>query len=305
LHGGLAVARDLLGVVMSGSSGGAIVLQNVTLAYHGCPAVHHLSGEFSRGSLTAIVGPNGAGKSTLIKGMAGLLRPVDGLIQPAGLGGGGIAYLPQHAEIENRFPISVIQTVLLGHWRQIGWARAVTRELREEAQQALAAVGLAGFERRPIETLSAGQFQRVLFARLIVQDAGLILLDEPLAAVDWRTSEDLLRLIVSWQREGRTVAAVLHDLDQVRAYFPDTLLLARERVAWGPTREALMPQNLQRARHLSETWSGEGENQRPAPGPWRSGLSGYPDPLTAPSLTLPHSRGRERWGQSGEKRGPA
>jgi zinc/manganese transport system ATP-binding protein len=277
---------------MSGSSGGAIVLQNVTLAYDGHPAVHHLSGEFPRGSLTAIVGPNGAGKSTLIKGMAGLLRPADGLLQLAGLGG-GIAYLPQHAEIEKRFPISVIQTVLLGHWRRIGWAGALTRKLSEEAQRALAAVGLAGFERRPIETLSAGQFQRVLFARLIVQDAGLILLDEPLAAVDWRTSEDLLRLIVSWQREGRTVAAVLHDLDQVCAYFPKTLLLARERVAWGPTREALMPQNLRRARHISETWSGEGENNRAAPGLRRAGLPRYPDPLPASSLTLPRSRGRE------------
>jgi zinc/manganese transport system ATP-binding protein len=278
---------------MSGSSDTAVVLRNVTLAYDGHPAVHHLSGEFSRGSLTAIVGPNGAGKSTLIKGVVGLLRPTDGLIEPAGLGGGGIAYLPQHAEIERRFPISVVQTVLLGHWRRIGWARPVIRELREGARRALAAVGLAGFEQRPIETLSAGQFQRVLFARLIVQDAELILLDEPLAAVDWRTSEDLLRLIVSWHREGRTVAAVLHDLDQVRAYFPDTLLLARERVAWGPTEEALMPQNLRRARHLSETWSGKGENHRPVPQPWRGGPAGYPDPLPAPSLTLPRSRGRE------------
>ena len=266
---------------MSVSSGGAIVLQNVTLAYDGHPAVHHLSGAFSRGSLTAIVGPNGAGKSTLMKGMVGLLRPTAGLIQSAGLGGGGIAYLPQHAEIERRFPISVIQTVLLGYWRRIGLARPVTRELREGAQRALAAVGLAGFERRPIETLSAGQLQRVAFARLIVQDVELILLDEPLSAVDWRTSEDLLHVIVSWHREGRTVAAVLHDLDQVRAHFPDTLLLARECVAWGPTREALMPQNLWRARHLSETWSGEGENRRPAWGPGRAGLAGYPDPLAA------------------------
>jgi zinc/manganese transport system ATP-binding protein len=251
------------------------------LAYVGHPAVHHLCGAFSRGSLTAIVGPNGAGKSTLMKGMVGLLRPTAGLIQSAGLGGGGIAYLPQHAEIERRFPISVIQTVLLGYWRRIGLARPVTRELREGAQRALAAVGLAGFERRPIETLSAGQLQRVAFARLIVQDVELILLDEPLSAVDWRTSEDLLHVIVSWHREGRTVAAVLHDLDQVRAHFPDTLLLARECVAWGPTREALMPQNLWRARHLSETWSGEGENRRPAWRPGRAGLAGYPDPLAA------------------------
>jgi zinc/manganese transport system ATP-binding protein len=286
---------------MSGSSRSAITLQNVTLAYNGHPAVQHLTGEFSRGSLTAIAGPNGAGKSTLMKGMAGLLRPAGGLIQPADLGGGGIAYLPQHAEFERRFPISVIQTVLLGHWRRIGWARPVSRELREGAQRALAAVGLAGFERRPIETLSTGQFQRVLFARLIVQDAELILLDEPLAAVDWRTSEDLLRFIVSWHREGRTVAAVLHDLDQIRAYFPETLLLAREPVAWGSTREVLTSENLRRARHMSEAWSGEGENHRPAPQPRRAGLARYPDALPAPSLTLPRSPGREGWGRSGEQ----
>jgi zinc/manganese transport system ATP-binding protein len=279
---------------MSGSPGSAILLHDVTLAFDGHPAVQHLSGALARGSLTAIVGPNGAGKSTLIKGMAGLLRPADGLIQSAGLGGGGIAHLPQHAEVERRFPISVIQMVLLGHWRRIGWARPMTRELREGARGALGAVGLAGFERRPIETLSAGQFQRVLFARLIVQAAELILLDEPLAAVDWRTSEDLLRLIVGWQRQGRTVAAVLHDLDQVRAYFPETLLLARERVAWGPTREALTPQNLRQARRLSETWSGEGEINRAVSGPWRAGLPRYPAPLSAPSLTLPGSRGAVR-----------
>ena len=199
----------------------------------------------------------------------------------------------------------VVLADLMHPAQQLLRAKRLFAKLREEAQRALAAVGLAGFERRPIEALSAGQFQRVLFARLIVQDAGMILLDEPLAAVDWRTREDLLRLIVSWQREGRTVAAVLHDLDQVRAYFPNTLLLARERVAWGPTREALMPQNLRRARHICETWLGEGENNRAAPRPRRAGLPRYPDPLPAPSLTLPRSRGSEGWGRSGEREGCA
>jgi zinc/manganese transport system ATP-binding protein len=217
------------------------------------------------GSLTAIVGPNGAGKSTLLKGIVGLMRPAQGAIERASLSRGGIAYLPQHAEIERRFPISVIDTVLLGHWREIGWARPATRELRDAAHRALAAVGLDGFERRPIETLSAGQFQRVLFARLMVQDAELILLDEPFGAVDWRTSEDLLRLIESWHSERRTIAAVLHDLDQVRSYFPDTLLIARECVAWGATREVLMPDNLRRARQMSEAWSAEAEDCRRVP----------------------------------------
>lgn len=248
---------------MSVSPEGAVTLRDVTLAYDGCPVVRHFSGSLARSSLTAIVGPNGAGKSTLLKAIVGLLRPAQGMIERESLGRRGVAYLPQNTEIERRFPISVIDTVLLGHWRQIGWARAATRELRGTAQRALAAVGLAGFERRPIEALSAGQFQRVLFARLIVQDAELILLDEPLSAVDWRTSEDLFRLIESWHREGRTVAAVLHDLDQVRAHFPETMLLARECVAWGATPQVLTPYNLMRARELSGTWTAEPEDRKP------------------------------------------
>ena len=251
---------------MTALPGGTIVLSNVTLAYDGHPAVHHLSGSFTRGSLTAIVGPNGSGKSTLLKGIVGLLRPVDGVIEPAGFGRGVIAYLPQHAEIERRFPISVIDTVLLGHWHRIGWARAATQELCGAARRALAAVGLEGFERRSIATLSVGQFQRVLFARLMVQDAELILLDEPLSAVDWRTSKDLLDLIAGWHAEGRTVAAVIHDLDQVRAYFPETLLLARERVAWGATREVLSPANLRRAREMFEAWAANAEDCRQVAG---------------------------------------
>ena len=247
---------------MSIAAASAVVFRDLTLAYERHPAVHHLNGVLARGSLTAIVGPNGAGKSTLLKGIVGQMRPAKGMIERADLGRAGIAHLPQHAEIERRFPISVLDTVLLGHWRQMGWASAGTAAMCEAAHRALAAVGLDGFERRSIETLSVGQFQRVLFARLIVQDAELILLDEPFAAVDWRTSEDLLHLVESWHRERRTVAAVLHDLDQVRAHFPDTLLIARECVAWGATREVVTPANLLRARHMSEAWSAEAEDCR-------------------------------------------
>ena len=243
----------------------AVVFRDLTLTYERHPAVHHLSGALARGSLTAIVGPNGAGKSTLLKGIVGQMRPAEGVIERADLGRGGIAYLPQHAEIERRFPISVMDTVLLGHWRQISWMGATTEAMHQAARRALTAVGLDGFERRPIETLSAGQFQRVLFARLIVQNADLILLDEPFASVDWRTSKDLLHLVENWHREHRTVAAVLHDLEQVREYFPDTLLMARECVAWGATREVVTPPNLLRARHMSEAWSAEAEDCRRVP----------------------------------------
>jgi zinc/manganese transport system ATP-binding protein len=254
-----------VGIVVSGFTDCAVVFRDLTLTYERHPAVHHLTGVLARGSLTAIVGPNGAGKSTLLKGIVGQMRPAEGTIERADLGRAGIAYLPQQAEIERRFPISVLDTVLLGHWRRIGWAAVANDAMRGTARKALATVGLEGFERRPIETLSAGQFQRVLFARLIVQDAELILLDEPFAAVDWRTSEDLLELVEGWHRERRTVAAVLHDLDQVRAHFPDTLLMARACVAWGTTREVVTPDNLRRARRMSEAWSAQAEDCRRVP----------------------------------------
>ena len=124
--------------------------------------------------------------------------------------------------------------------------------MRERADAALSAVGLNGFGARPVGSLSAGQFQRVLFARILLQDAELILLDEPFNAIDARTTSDLLAIVQGWHAEGRTVIAVLHDYDQVRAQFPQTLLLARNVVAWGATDTVLTPANLQRAKAMSE-----------------------------------------------------
>lgn len=231
-----------------------IRLTDLTLGYRRHPAVHHLSGGFREGSLTAVVGPNGAGKSTLLKAIVGALRPLDGRVTLHGLTAADIAYLPQQAEIERDFPIDVLDTVLLGHWRRVGLFRSIGPALTRQAEEALAAVGLSGFERRPIAALSAGQFQRVLFARLLLQDARLILLDEPFTAIDARTTADLLEVVRRWHGERRTVVAVLHDLEQVRSHFPDTLLLAREPIAWGRTADALAPANLVRARAMAEGW---------------------------------------------------
>ena len=114
--------------------------------------------------------------------------------------------------------------------------------------------GSAGFEQRPIDTLSVGQFQRVLFARVLLQDADLVLLDEPFASIDSKTVADLMLVIQRWREEKRTVVCVLHDLDQVRRDFPNALLLARELVASGPTATVLSSENLLRARAMAEAW---------------------------------------------------
>ena len=125
--------------------------------------------------------------------------------------------------------------------------------------RALSAVGMEGFEKRSIDTLSGGQLQRALFARVLVQDADLILLDEPFNAIDARTLGDLIALIKRWHGEERTVLVVVHDLDLVREHFPQALLLARRPVAWGEARKTLAPENLLRARRFHEAWD---ENAR-------------------------------------------
>jgi zinc/manganese transport system ATP-binding protein len=228
----------------------AVRLHDLTLGYDGQPAVHHLDGGFATGSLTAIVGPNGSGKSTLLKGIVGQLAPIGGRIERQG----EIAYLPQGADVDRSFPVTVRELVGLGLWRRRGAFGALTAADRDSIAHALGAVGLDGFAARPIETLSGGQLQRALFARVIVQDAPVVLLDEPFAAVDERTIGDLVRLIAGWHGEGRTIIAVLHDLDLVRRHFPRALLLARTPIAWDETAVALQPGNVERANAMPEAW---------------------------------------------------
>ncbi len=237
----------------------SLALHDLTLGYDGHPAVHHLTGVFESGSMTAVVGPNGSGKSTLLKGLMGLLHPLGGYIERHALKASRLAYLPQQAEIDRSFPITVLDTVALGLWHNLGIFGGMKKEHWGQARQALAAVGLEGFERRAIGNLSVGQIQRVLFARLMLQDCQVIMLDEPFTAIDARTTADLLGLVQRWHAEQRTIIAVLHDLEQVRAAFPRTLLLAREPIAWGTTAEVLIPENLERARQMSEAWDEEAE----------------------------------------------
>lgn len=234
----------------------AIEFRDLTLGYDRHPAVHHLSGRIESGALVAICGPNGAGKSTLLKGIVGALTPIGGEIRIDGVDRRDIAHLPQVAEVDRSFPLSVFDFVALGLWRRSGLFGGIGRRDAETIERALDSVGLAGFEMRPIGTLSGGQMQRVLFARLLVQDARVILLDEPFNAVDERTTDDLVRLIVRWHLEGRTVVAVLHDLALVERIFPETWLMAREPVACGPTAEVLCADNLARARSMIEAFDG-------------------------------------------------
>jgi len=231
----------------------AVQLDGVGVAYRGRTVLRDVTGGFAAGSLTAVVGPNGAGKSTLLKAIADLVPLAAGRVTRA-LPRHAMAYLAQQSSIERGFPLSVLDCVCLGFWPAARIWHRVSRAQREAACDALAAVGLGDVLDRPVGTLSAGQFQRMLFVRVQLQDARFILLDEPFNAVDAATTEALLRTVADWHAEGRTVVAVLHDHAQVRQWFPQTLLLAHAPVAWGPTAEVLCDENLRHVGQLADAW---------------------------------------------------
>lgn len=248
-------------------AGAVVRFRDATVGYDRHPAVHHVDATLAAGSSTAVIGPNGAGKSTLLKAIVGLVRPMGGSVEVDGCARRRIAYLPQQAEVDRSFPIEVFDFVAMGLWRRRGAFAGFRRRDDEAVAAAIGAVGLAGFERRTLDTLSGGQFQRVLFARLSLQDAPLVLLDEPFTALDERTIADLMAMVTRWHGEGRTVVAVLHDTDFVRAHFPRALLIARHLVAAGPTARVLTAGNLAAARAMTEAFDDDAPVCSPDVGP--------------------------------------
>ncbi|GAA6143698.1 zinc ABC transporter ATP-binding protein AztA [Hydrogenophaga sp. 5NK40-0174] len=223
---------------------------NLTAGYGQHPAIHHVDFALKSGSLTALVGPNGAGKSTLLKVLASRLPLMGGRLESEA--GGRVAYLPQLSQMDRQFPLSVRALVEQGLWRERGLLGRTSHGMRHRVEGALHTVGLEGFESRLVGALSGGQFQRALFARMLVQQADVLLLDEPFAAVDERTTAALMRAIQTWHAEGRTVVAVVHDLALVRQWFPETLILARHLVAHGTTIDVLTDANWRRAQTMLE-----------------------------------------------------
>jgi len=243
-HVGTSIRNDLF--IMS------IRLNNLTLAYERHPAVHHLTATIAQGEWLAIVGPNGAGKSTLLNAMAGLTAINEGSIE--GLCPNTVAYLPQQAQLDNSFPLTVFELVVMGLWTQLGFSKSLSGLQHKQCVDAIAVVGLQGFEHRMINTLSGGQLQRCLFARVLLQDQPVILLDEPFNAIDLKTLTDLTQVIKQWHQNNRTVIMVTHDLDYVQQHCPQTLLLSRECIGHGTTKDILTTGNLKKARQLSEAF---------------------------------------------------
>lgn len=224
-----------------------ITLSDVSVSYGHLCALEEVTGSFDAGSLTAVIGPNGGGKSTLLKAIMGLKKPRTGSITPSSDHlETCVGYLPQQVEIDRTFPLKIEDFVAMGFWRHVGSWRTMTHRHHQIVHAALSRVGLEGLENRSLEALSGGQFQRVLFARLMVQDAPILFLDEPFTGVDQQTIQDLLSFIHEWHRAGKTIIAVLHDIDLVRQHFPRALLLSTRVLDWGPTATVL---------HHTKSWN--------------------------------------------------
>jgi manganese/zinc/iron transport system ATP- binding protein len=225
-------------------------IHDLTVAYHRKPVVWDVEYDAPPGKLIAIVGPNGAGKSTLLKACLGLVPVVSGEARffgdPYAAVRSRIAYVPQRTSVDWDFPVSALDVVAMGLYRRIGWFRPVTRKYREQARGALDRVGLADYAQRQISQLSGGQQQRVFLARALVQEADLYLMDEPFAGVDAATEAAILALLRELQQSGRTAIVVHHDLETVRDYFDEVLLLNMRLVASGPVATVFTPENLRR-----------------------------------------------------------
>ena len=214
-----------------------LVLEDLALGYGHHAALRIPALRLETGALVAVAGPNGGGKSTLLTALAGQLRPLAGRIR--GLEGRRTAWLPQHATMDRSFPIRMFDMVAMGLWHEVGALGSLSRAQRRRCEAALEAVGLADHAQRSIGALSGGQFQRALFARLLLQDADLVLLDEPFAAVDGPTTDLLMALLLQWHAAGKTILVVLHDRQRALQHCPQALLLAGEVVDFGPAAQVL------------------------------------------------------------------
>lgn len=232
----------------------SIHLENLSVAYGQNSVISKLSCHFDAPALWGIAGPNGAGKSTLLKTLLGIQKPQAGHITFNGFCPCDVAYLAQQNQLDRRFPLTVGDTIAMGLFREVGVFHKYSYEQQEKMQLALEQVGLSSFAKTPLQALSGGQFQRVLFARVILQDAPVVFLDEPFTGVDTQTINDLMKLLQLWVQEGRLVIAVLHDLDLVQDYFPQTLLLARYFYKWGLTENVLTKENMTEALAASRSW---------------------------------------------------
>ncbi|NLT06217.1 MAG: metal ABC transporter ATP-binding protein [Solirubrobacterales bacterium] len=221
----------------------AVAASGLAVAYGGGrPALERVEFELAAGSSLCVLGPNGGGKTTLFRALTGELAPLRGTVSVAG---GRPAYLAQTERTRLDFPVSALDVALMGSLANGRWWLPARRSDRATARAALDRVGLADRAGDRFGELSGGQRQRVLLARAIVQDARVLLLDEPLAGVDPASAERIERLFGELRDEGRALLVSTHDVDSARA-FDRVLCVNHDQIAFGAPADVLSREVLER-----------------------------------------------------------
>ena len=230
-----------------------LTAQNIVLGYNGTALCEPLDFHLEAGQICAVMGHNGAGKSTLVRTLLGIQPPLSGTVTWHGSLQKNIAYLGQSAMIDNHFPMRVKDAVTMGVWPQLGFWQAIDKSMADRVESALARTGLSHMADRPLFECSSGQLQRCFFARAIVQDAPIIILDEPFTAIDQTTESQLIDIITQWRQERRTLIIVLHDLSSVMGLADYCLLLGDGRGLFGKTDNVVTSENLISHHYLTST----------------------------------------------------
>jgi manganese/zinc/iron transport system ATP- binding protein len=229
----------------------AVDIRHLTVAYGPTTVLTDVSLTVPAGVAMAIVGPNGAGKSTLIKAMLGLIPTKSGQVLIHGQAYSrnrlAVAYVPQRTSVDWDFPTTVFDVVLMGTYGRLSWFRRPGRAEKQLTHDALERLGLTALANRQIGELSGGQQQRTFLARSLVQDAPVLVLDEPLQGVDATTEQTIVELLHGLRAQGRTIICVHHDLGTASTYFDQATLLNGQVIATGPSREVLTTERLKQA----------------------------------------------------------
>ena len=240
-----------------------IEIENLTVTYKDTPALDNINVTLSKSKIIGIVGPNGAGKSTLIKAVLNIIPSkgiikIDNKLSKDQLG--SVAYVEQKINIDYNFPIKVRECVSLGIYPKIGLFKNLNKSDWQKVDEALKLVGLEEFSNRQISELSGGQFQRVLIARCLVQEAKYIFLDEPFIGIDSVSEEIIMNTLKKLRDNGHTILIVHHDLRKVHAYFDEVLLLNKKLISYGSTKETFTRENLTNTYGTDLFFMGGGSN---------------------------------------------
>ncbi|OCA85058.1 metal ABC transporter ATP-binding protein [Pseudobacillus wudalianchiensis] len=233
----------------------ALTVKDLFVSYHGNEAISDISFAIKPGNLVGIIGPNGAGKSTLLKALLNLIPKDKGNVQVYGRSfqeqRKAVAYVPQRSNIDWDFPITVLDTVLLGAYPKLGWFKRPKKQDKDWALHCLQRVGMESFKNRQIGELSGGQQQRVFLARALAQKAQIFFLDEPFVGIDAASEEAIVAILKDLKQEGKTILVVHHDLSKVNDYFDQLILLNKELIGFGTVDQ------VWRADMLSKAYSGQ------------------------------------------------